>query len=458
MTEVVVIDIPAQGPRGPKGDKGDIGEQGVQGRVGPQGVQGPVGPQGIRGPSSNGYNATSTTSLALTDSAERIFVIEALLSYAPGIRIRATSFGTGDWMEGVVSSYIEFTDDSGATLTVDIDLSSGGSGTSNDWIINIAGQPGAAGAAGADGADGGPGAWSALSVWTTGISYTATPPASLVSHDGSTYVCAISHTSGTFATDLAAGKWLIVVESVPIVEASQAEAEAGTSSTVWMTPRRTFQSIAAYIASYFWSTGDVKFTYKITADSGWIMVNDGSIGDATSGGTTRANADTSALFALLYNNMAGLEVQNSSGTTVSRGANAAADFAAHRRLVIPKALGRALVVSGSGAGLTPRGLGTVFGSETASGSVTGSGSHTLTAAEIPVLSTPLVGTSGSNVGASGGDSTNYVAGFFTADLGINWAPLVTNAGGGSAFSMSITGTASTDVAQPSFGINAMLKL
>jgi hypothetical protein len=89
-----------------------------------------------------------------------------------------------------------------------------------------------------------------------------------------------------------------------------------------------------------WTTGDAKLTYKTTADATWILLDDGSIGDASSSATTRANADTSALFVLLYNAVPALVVQNSAGTPVSRGASAAADFAAHRRLVIPKTLGR----------------------------------------------------------------------------------------------------------------------
>ena len=51
------------------------------------------------------------------------------------------------------------------------------------------------------------------------------------------------------------------------------------------------------------STGDGKITLKTTADPGWIMCNDGTIGSATSGSSTRANADTQALFTLLFNNV-----------------------------------------------------------------------------------------------------------------------------------------------------------
>lgn len=45
--------------------------------------------------------------------------------------------------------------------------------------------------------------------WLTATAYT---PSKLVQESGSTYVCTQAHTSGTFATDLAAGKWAIFAQ------------------------------------------------------------------------------------------------------------------------------------------------------------------------------------------------------------------------------------------------------
>lgn len=42
--------------------------------------------------------------------------------------------------------------------------------------------------------------------WATTTSYAVMD---LVTESGSTYICAVAHTSGTFATDLAAGKWMV---------------------------------------------------------------------------------------------------------------------------------------------------------------------------------------------------------------------------------------------------------
>lgn len=199
------------------------------------------------------------------------------------------------------------------------------------------------------------------------------------------------------------------------------------------------------------TTGDAKITFKTSADVGWIMADDGSIGDVTSAATTRANSDTADLFALFYTNITGilppqtctitiaspavitsnnhgltvgqkvnftttgvlptgittatsyyviatgftinafqiattvggaavvttgtqsgthsfnatsnLTLQDSSGSMVARGTNAAADFALHRRLVIPRMLGRSLAMAGAGAGLALRPLGSFDGNE-----------------------------------------------------------------------------------------------
>jgi hypothetical protein len=99
-----------------------------------------------------------------------------------------------------------------------------------------------------------------------------------------------------------------------------------------------FKWTAIDVPAAGFTTGDVKLTLKSSAESGWVLMNDGSIGNASSSATARANADTSDLFALLWTNVSNTwcPVQDASGTPVSRGASAASDFAANRRLVLPK--------------------------------------------------------------------------------------------------------------------------
>jgi microcystin-dependent protein len=114
-------------------------------------------------------------------------------------------------------------------------------------------------------------------------------------------------------------------------------------------------------SSTAWTTGDVKLSIKTTADTGWVLMNDTTIGNASSGATGRANADTSALFTLLWTNTSDANCAVSGG----RGATASADYAANKTIALPKTLGRALAVYGSGSGLTARTMAQALGSENA---------------------------------------------------------------------------------------------
>jgi hypothetical protein len=99
---------------------------------------------GIQGPGGSGYGGTSATSLATAGSGSKAFTTQAGLAYSKGARIRASSIGTGEYMEGVVASY------SGTTLTVTM-YRNVGTGTHADWTINLAGDVGAAGSPGSPG-------------------------------------------------------------------------------------------------------------------------------------------------------------------------------------------------------------------------------------------------------------------------------------------------------------------
>jgi hypothetical protein len=127
------------------------------------------------------------------------------------------------------------------------------------------------------------------------------------------------------------------------------------------------------------TTGDVKLTYKTVADAGWVMMNDGSIGNVGSGATF-ANAAAQNLFSLFFGNCADADVpiQTSAGGATTRAAQgtASAAWTAGCRLVLPKALGRELAISGAGSGLTARALGSSAGAETQSQTVSQMASHT----------------------------------------------------------------------------------
>lgn len=141
----------------------------------------------------------------------------------------------------------------------------------------------------------------------------------------------------------------------------------GMADPTTSTDGATKNYIDTIIAALF-STGDLKPTHKASADAGWILWGDGSIGNAGSAATIRANADTQALYTIYWS-------RNYTGINISggRGASAAADFAANKTLNLPPGAGRALVLAGAGSGLTTRVISESAGEET----------HLLTTAEIP---------------------------------------------------------------------------
>lgn len=83
-------------------------------------------------------------------------------------------------------------------------------------------------------------------------------------------------------------------------------------------------------------TGDYKVSYDDQPQSGFVRANGRTIGSAASGSTERSNADTQPLYEKLWPR-ANIVV------TGGKGANAAADYAANKPLVLPNAAGRGLV-------------------------------------------------------------------------------------------------------------------
>ena len=97
-----------------------------------------------------------------------------------------------------------------------------------------------------------------------------------------------------------------------------------------------------------------------SAPAGFLLCTGNTIGSGASGGTARANDDTEALFTLLWNawSNAVLPIQSSAGGGATRGASAAADFAANKRLPLPNLQQRFPIgKAASGTGSTLGGTG-----------------------------------------------------------------------------------------------------
>jgi hypothetical protein len=132
--------------------------------------------------------------------------------------------------------------------------------------------------------------------------------------------------------------------------------------------------------------GVVMDYFGVTAPAGWVLLSGRTIGNAASGATERANADTSALFTLLWDSIANAElpIQDSTGAPSSRGASAADDFAANKRLPVPDARGRLIAGKDDMGGTAASRLTSTGGVVGATlGAAGGAQTHTLVAAEMP---------------------------------------------------------------------------
>ena len=95
-------------------------------------------------------------------------------------------------------------------------------------------------------------------------------------------------------------------------------------------------------SSLLLQTGDVFFRFKSGTRNGAVRANGKSIGNTGSGATERANPDTFLLYEELYLSMdnTACPVLTNLGAPTTRGANAAADFAANKAITLPDLRGR----------------------------------------------------------------------------------------------------------------------
>lgn len=211
----------------------------------------------------------------------------------------------------------------------------------------------------------------ALTTGGTSTAYTLTTNSTLTALTAGFKVCFAPHAANgatpTLAIDGTAAKPL---RSAPATALNASALVAGTPYCATYFTSNSGEYIldgAPQLILTPWSTGDVRLTLRTSPQTGWVIFDDGTIGNASSGASNRANADTSDLFAVLFNNVSDA---NAPLTGCSSGANtragqsdAATAFSHNCKIALVKTLGRALALSGSGSGLTTRALGASAGAE-----------------------------------------------------------------------------------------------
>jgi hypothetical protein len=133
-------------------------------------------------------------------------------------------------------------------------------------------------------------------------------------------------------------------------------------------------------------TGAPVASLSTTIPTGYVSANGLTIGNAASNGTNRANSDTKFLFAFVWaacpNTIC--PIFTSGGISSTRGATAAADYAANKALAVQNMNGAALMGADSQNGTTTSNLLNVpatSGSRTAPNSILGENLHSLSSAE-----------------------------------------------------------------------------
>jgi hypothetical protein len=217
-------------------------------------------------------------------------------------------------------------------------------------------------------------------------------------------------------------------------------------------------------------TGEAKYYCGTAAPSGYVLADGNTIGNASSGGTARANADTVNLFTLLWNNYANgqLAIQDSSGSASTRGVSASADYAANKRLPLPDCRGNVLAgidnMGGTAANrLTVAGAGfdgTIMGNSGGSQTTTGVAAHTHTITDPTHNHTITNGAHSHQFGGLQGVTTGGTNVVSTASGTSNTTQTTTlsNVAASTGVTVNSTGTSTLSVTQPTIIFSVIIKL
>lgn len=267
------------GATGATGATGSQGATGPQGATGAQGIQGTTGATGAAGADAGIDQIFSSITTAGVPAAGKWRANNATLASVTALYFSNTEKGGVDvsaWEDtfgaststGVKGKLVGRVPGSNVFVSFDVTGVSGSSfrtvtvqnpiGTlPNDgdivsWTFAAKGDLGAQGTIGNTG-NTGPATWATPpAAWITTTPYSATAPASVVIFGGETYICAIAHTSGTFATDLAANKWIKAAAKGADGATGPQGATGNTGPTgaqPWVTPPTAWVTATAYTAT-----------------------------------------------------------------------------------------------------------------------------------------------------------------------------------------------------------------
>lgn len=151
-------------------------------------------------------------------------------------------------------------------------------------------------------------------------------------------------------------------------------------------------------------TGEMQTRLLADTVAGWVILNGTTIGNAASGASQRANADTLFLYSYFWNGFSNTQCPVTGG----RGATAAADFAAGKPIATYNMQATGVIgvdgMGGTATGLLS-GVPVQSGAVTTPGSIIGQNLHALIATEIPSISF-----SGSGSGTTANTITVYPGG------------------------------------------------
>ncbi len=207
----------------------------------------------------------------------------------------------------------------------------------------------------------------------------------------------------------------------------------------------TYDQVDSVISSP--RTGDLRTSMNSFYPYGWVAMNDGTIGNASSNASSRANIDTWQLFNLIWtlakpydsgaNSNPIATIYTSAGAATNYGSTAIADFNANRQLALTKNMGRVMIGSAPSSILTAS-FTTTFTASSSTGLLVTTANAYYIFQGMPVVVTNSGGALPGNLVANAVYYVTNIASPTTFHLATSYANAI--AGTAIAFSSAGTGT------------------